>query len=391
MTVGLIGHYLGARMGIGVYLDRLLEPLMAELGDRDINARIVSSPNAIAQTPAIQRLSQQQTSQQQTSQQSLVTVLPALDYAPIKRFGWVATQFSSYCRQQGFDQIVWLSNPMVLPWHPPSIAVLHDVNEWKEPKKYGSQLKTTLRSWMYLEASIQWAKRIACVSEATTADLCHFRPSANVRRKINTIPNGLDSFLKDLEPADIEVPLAPFLLSVGRIDPAGKRLPEAVALVESLRSISGVPWELHVTGGMNKSTQQAGENFVQSLASIPWVHYHGYIDDPTLAAWYSHATAVVFLSDNEGFGSPVAEAASFGRRVIVSANNEATLKAGGGAVIPVIPQESRQAAIAVLEQVGDGSKSAVLTAPLNVHTYADAAILYADEIRRLTTLFNRTV
>ena len=142
---------------------------------------------------------------------------------------------------------------------------------------------------------------------------------------------------------------------------------------------------------MNKSTQQAGENFLQSMATVPWVHYHGYIDDPTLAAWYSHATAVVFLSDNEGFGSPVAEAAAFGRRVIVSANNKATLKAGGGAVIPVIPQEIRQAAITVLEQVGDGSKSAVLTASLNMHTYADAAILYADEICRLTTLFNRTV
>lgn len=380
MTVGLVGHYLGARMGIGVYLDRLLEPLMAELANRDIDARVISSPNALEQTPAIQRLSNQH------GHRSSVAVLPALDYAPIKRFGWVATQFSSYCQQQKLDQIIWLSNPIVMSWHPPSIAVLHDVNEWKEPKKYGSRLKTTLRSWMYLEASLQWAKRIVCVSEATAADLRHFRPSAEVRRKISTIPNGLDSPLKDLAPANIEVPLAPFLLSVGRIDPAGKRLPEAVALVEKLRSISGVPWELHLTGGMNKSTQQAGEDFVQSVVNIPWVHYHGYIDDPTLAAWYSHATAVVFLSDNEGFGSPVAEAASFGRRVIVSASNEATLEAGGDAVIPVIPQESNQAAIAVLEQVGNVSQSAVLTAPLNVHTYADAAILYADEIHRLTTL-----
>ena len=388
MTVGLIGHYLGDRMGIGVYLDRLLEPLMAELAERGIDASVISSPNALKQTPAIQRLSQQQ-----ASQQSSVVVLPALDYAPIKRFGWVATQFSSYCRQQGFNQIVWLSNPMVIPWHPPSIAVVHDVNEWKEPEKYGSRLKTTLRSWMYLEASIQWAQKIVCVSEATTADLCHFRPSVDACR-VRTIPNGLDSPLKSLVPADIKVPLAPFLLSVGRIDPAGKRLPEAVALVESLRSISGVPWELHLTGGMNKSTQQAGEDFVQSVASIPWVHYHGYIDDPTLAAWYSHATAVVFLSDNEGFGSPVAEAASFGRRVIVSENNEATLGSGGSAVIPVAPQNPRQAATAVLEQVSSTSgsvsksavsKSAALTAPPQVYAYADAAIAYADEIHGLMT------
>ncbi|MGB3298177.1 MAG: glycosyltransferase [Phormidesmis sp.] len=382
MTVGLIGHYLGARMGIGVYLDRLLEPLMDELADRDITAKIISSPNALKHTPAIERLSQQPSHSFGQWPSQPVTVLPALDYAPIKRFSWMATQFSDYCQQQGFDQIVWLSNPIVMPWHPPSIAVLHDVNEWKEPEKYGSRLKTTLRSWMYLEASLQWAQKIVCVSEATTADLCHFRPSDRICRKVRTIPNGLDSPLRSLAPAEIEVPSAPFLLSVGRIDPAGKKLPEAVALVEALRSVSGEPWELHLTGGMNASTQQAGEDFIQSVATIPWVRYHGYINDPILAAWYSHATAVVFLSDNEGFGSPVAEAASFGKRVIVSTNNEATLGAGGNAVIPVASQDAKQAAIAVLNQVGNASLSATRL-PAELYTYADAAVPYADEIDRL--------
>ncbi|MEL7223591.1 MAG: hypothetical protein AAGL17_01725, partial [Cyanobacteria bacterium J06576_12] len=142
MTVGLVGHYLGAKMGIGVFLDRLLEPLMLELASKGIEARVIASPNALAQTPAIQRLQQQSVAQ--------VNVLPALDYAPVKRFGWMATQFARYCKAQGFDRIVWLSNPIVLPWHPPSVAVLHDVNEWKAKDKYGSSVKTTLRSWMYL-------------------------------------------------------------------------------------------------------------------------------------------------------------------------------------------------------------------------------------------------
>ncbi|WP_293112527.1 MULTISPECIES: glycosyltransferase [Moorena] len=37
-----------------------------------------------------------------------------------------------------------------------------------------------------------------------------------------------------------------------------------------------------------------------------------------LAQWYREATAVVFLSDREGFALPIAEAASFGRFVVVS-------------------------------------------------------------------------
>lgn len=382
MAVGLVGHYLGAKMGIGVFVDRLLVPLIDELASKGMEAKVICSPNALQQTPAIEAL--------RMKSPQLVNVLPALDYPPVKRFGWIAAKFSSYCQQAGIDQVVWLSNPMVLPWHPPSIAVLHDVNEWKAKEKYGSRIKTTLRSWMYLEASMLWAKKIVCVSEATTGDLRHFRPQPRVHQKIRTIPNGLDSPLKGITPAKVNVPSAPFLLSVGRIDPAGKRLPEAVALVASLRQVSGVSWELHLTGGMNKSTQQAGEDFIRSVEQKPWVHYHGYTDDPTLAAWYSHATAVVFLSDNEGFGSPVAEAASFGRRVIVSANNQATLGAGGDAVIAVMPQDAKGAAIAVLEQLGEtgeskasGNGNAVAIAPPKVYTYADAAVSYADEIQQL--------
>lgn len=386
MTVGLIGHYLGAKMGIGVFIDRLLDPLLEEMTRQGIDAKVICSPNALNQTPALQRLAARSPQQ--------ISVLPALDYTPIKRFAWMATQFGNYCRKEGLDQVVWLSNPIVLPWHPPSIAVLHDVNEWKAKEKYGSWLKTTLRAWMYLEASILWAKKIVCVSQATTDDLCHFRPKPQVRRKVRTIPNGLDSPLSSLTPAKIAAPNAPFLLSVGRIDPEGKRLPEAVSLVETLRSQSGEPWELHMTGGMNKSTQQAGEAFIESVASVPWVHYHGYTEDAALAAWYSHASAVVFLSDNEGFGSPVAEAASFGRRVIVNANNQATLGAGGSAVIPVSPQDPRGGAARVLHELGasngdasqGNTKGGVLTAPPKVYTYADAAISYAAEICQLASI-----
>ena len=377
MTVGLIGHYLGAKMGIGVFLDRLLEPLMATLNEQGIEAKIIASPNALRQTPAIIRL-------QQTSP-TKVSVLPPLDDPPLKRFTWIATQFSSYCQQQGLKQIIWLSNPMILPWHPPSIAVLHDVNEWKSREKYGSQIKTTLRAWMYLEASIRWAKKIVCVSKATTADLLHFRSQPQIRQKMQTIPNGLDSPLARLTPANVTLPDAPFLLSVGRIDPAGKKLPEAIALTQALRTLSGHPWEIHLMGGMNTSTQQAGEAFIQSIETIPWVGYHGYTADETLAAWYAQATAVVFLSEHEGFGSPVAEAASFGKRVIVNANNQATLGAGGDAVIPILPgqtsEDNKNAALTVLKQLEqDQSENAPRPSS---YTYADAAIAYAREIAQI--------
>lgn len=378
MAVGLVAHYLGARMGIGTYIDRLLGPLMVELAQQGIDVLVVASPNALAQTPAIRDL--------QMRSPHLVKVLPQLDYSPFKRFSWLATQFSGFCKRQGLDQVLWFSNPMVLPWHPSAIAVLHDVNEWKAKEKYGSRLKTTLRAWMYLDASLAWARKIITVSDATQADLLHFRPQPELQAKILSIPNGLDSPLTQTTPAAIKVPDAPFLLSVGRIDPDGKRLPEAVALVEKLRESTSEAWELHLVGGMNSSTQAAGEAFLRSVKSLPWVHYHGYADDANLAAWYRCATAVVFLSENEGFGIPVAEAASFGKRVVVNAKSAATLGAGGDAVIPVSIEDIESSAQMVSAQVCVAQKSPVITAPLKVYTYADAATAYAKEIRQLVTL-----
>jgi glycosyltransferase involved in cell wall biosynthesis len=324
MSVALIAHYLGPRLGIGQYLERLLPLLVKELADQEIEVTILASPNAVAKTPALRELKGQ------------VCVLPSLDYSPEKRYIWVATRFANYCRQKKIQTVVWLSNPIVLPWHPPTIAVIHDVNEWKIANKYGDRLKTWLRAAIYLDASLRFAQRIIVVSEATKQELLYFRPAPKLKLKVKAIPNGTDSQLIDLPPVSIPVPTSPFLLSVGRIDPAAKRLPETVDLVEALREISGKSWELHLAGGMNTTTQESGEAFLKSVKNKPWVHYHGYLSDRALAQWYRQATAVVFLSENEGFGLPIAEAVSFGRWIVVSQTNQASREVGGANVIAVV-------------------------------------------------------
>jgi glycosyltransferase involved in cell wall biosynthesis len=371
MSVALIAHYVGPRLGIGQYLERLLPPLVEELTLGKTKVKILGSPNAVEKTPALSELAE------------FVSVLPALDYSPSKRYAWVATSLAGYCRREGISAVVWLSNPIALPWHPPSLAVLHDVNEWKQANKYGSRLKTSLRSAIYLDASIHFAKKIVVVSRATEKDLLYFRSERQLKTKLRVIPNGADSKLANLPPVPIPSPSPPFLLSVGRIDPAAKRLPEAVVLVSALREISGEPWQLHLIGGMNTSTQASGEAFLKSVEHLPWVHYHGHISDRALAQWYRQATAVVFLSDNEGFGFPIAEAASFGRWVVVSQTNSAGIEAGGAAIIPVCADEPKQAASILLSRLEQG-KCPVTTNSLS--TWRSAARAYAEEIWKMLSL-----
>jgi glycosyltransferase involved in cell wall biosynthesis len=369
MSVALIAHYLGPRLGIGQYLERLLPPLVEELAHRGVEVTILGSPNAVAKTPALEKL------------KDVVQILPSLDYAPGKRFAWVATRFANYCQSKKIQTVVWLSNPIVLPWHPPTVAVIHDVNEWKTANKYGDRTKTWWRAAIYLDASLRFARQIIAVSEATKQELLRFRPDSQLKLKVKAIANGTDSQLIDLPPVSIPAPTSPFLLSVGRIDPAAKRLPEAVALVSALREISGEPWELHLVGGMNATTKASGEAFLKSIENQPWVHYHGYVGDRPLAQWYRQATAVVFLSENEGFGLPIAEAVSFGRWIVASQTNQASREAGGAAVIPVLPTNPQKAAATVLERL---QKSRFPLIEARGQQWCKTASVYAAEICRLT-------
>lgn len=367
MTVALIAYYLGPRLGIGQYLDRLLPPLAKALSERYIPFTILSSPNALANTPALQQLSE-----------NCVTVLPELDYAPTRRYLWLATQFRQYCDRNNIKVVTWLSNPVLLPWHPPTVAVIHDVNEWKAKEKYGSRLKTALRSFIYLEASIRLSKEIVAVSQATADDLLHFRPNATLKHKLKVISNGADSSLASLPPVKLSHSGKPYILSVGRIDPAAKRLPEALQLVQALREQSGQPWELQLVGGMNTSTKAEGESFIQKVEALEWVHYQGHVDDHTLAQWYRQAAAVIYLSDNEGFGLPIAEAASFKKWAIVSAANQAALEVGQGSIIPVKTQDPAAGAQQTLKQL---SSSAEASSIQSLPTWQTAAHAYAKDLQ----------
>ncbi len=116
---------------------------------------------------------------------------------------------------------------------------------------------------------------------------------------------------------------------------------------------------------------------LKSIESLPWVTYHGHIPDNELAEWYRKASAIVFLSDQEGFGFPIAEAASFGRWVVVSQSNEAGIEAGGQAIIPVDSQNPKSGAALLLQQL---QKQNSPVANQNLLTWEARAKAYAEEI-----------
>lgn len=368
MTVALIAHYVGPRLGIGQYLNRLLPALADELQKRDVAFRILASPNAIKNTPALEGL------------QEYTLEVPQLDFPPIKRLIWVATSFSGFCKQQGITSVAWLSNPLVMPWHPDSTAVLHDVNEWKNNNK--GRLRTYLRSIFYLNSSLDYAKLIITASQATTNDLVHFRPKMRNSSRLNTIVNGSDSGLSMMPRCNVPAPSKPFVLSVGRIDPVGKKLPQAAEFVKQLREKTSVDWELHLVGGMNKFTEEEGKRFVQELSELSWGHYHGHVSDEELAEWYRQCSAVIFLSNDEGFGLPIAEAVSFKKHTIISSANKAGLEAGGKGVIPIDIDALAEGALHFI----DAAQKAPANTETQMPTWQAAAEGYAEKLCSIETV-----
>jgi len=233
---------------------------------------------------------------------------------------------------------------------------------------------------IYLDASIKRSETVVAVSQATADDLLHFRPKDILKNKLTVISNGADSALSSLSPVSIPASEHPFLLSVGRIDPAAKKLPAAIRLVEALRAQSDQSWELHLVGGMNASTQADGEAFLASVADKPWVHYQGHVNDNELAQWYRQASAVVYLSESEGFGLPIAEAASFKKWVVVNRVNQAALEAGKGSIIPIAIDESDAAAKEIAEQLSAGADP---TPSQSLPTWQAAGDRYAEEIAKI--------
>jgi hypothetical protein len=155
-----------------------------------------------------------------------------------------------------------------------------------------------------------------------------------------------------------------------------------------MRDKSSIPWELHLVGGMNVSTRKAGEDFLESIKGISWVYYHSYVSDVELAQWFHKSSAVVFLSDHEGFGMPIAEASAFHRWAIVSKKNTAAVESGGASILAIDLEILDQEANKVIEHIKHNPIPPV-NINANINSWKDAAEKYSQEITRVLLSFSK--
>lgn len=168
------------------------------------------------------------------------------------------------------------------------------------------------------QAAIRQAQAIICISESTKDDLLEW---VGVRdgQSLHVIHNGVSQLF---HPIEVNTPSHPFALFVGE-----RRGYKNFAL--ALAALAHIPdIELHCVGG---GAFQATEFDGVPEAVRSRVRHLGFVSDEELNKAYNQAVCLLYPSQYEGFGIPVAEAMKAGCPV-VSVNCKAVIEVGGEAL-----------------------------------------------------------
>jgi glycosyltransferase involved in cell wall biosynthesis len=234
----------------------------------------------------------------------------ALSRHPLLAHAWAHT-YLPLASARGALVSLTSRSPVIARHH---TVVVHDLFVLRHPEWYSHRYARTHAP--LLAAQLRTASGIVAVSAPVADEIRRLYP----RTPVTVAPNApSDVFLRssaaELPQAVHRLTDSPgvegFLFAVGSHDPrknfAG--LVEAYRLLpQSLRTA----YPLVIAGG---DSRVFAEN---SLRASPDVHRIGYVPDPSLAALYASATAVIVPSLDEGFGLPVVEALTAGGRLAVS-------------------------------------------------------------------------
>lgn len=195
----------------------------------------------------------------------------------------------------------------------PLVVTLHDLVPLKHPETY---LRTGLRHRIRY-AAVKRAQRVIVPSRAVASDAERLLQIGQDRlHVVHEAP--APAFRQAERPARLELPER-FLLWVGGLDPPDPRKRVEV-LAQAVRRRDGLPLVLAGRTGPG----------ARALAAHGRVLLTGRVSDEELAGLYTAAEALVFPSEEEGFGLPPVEALACGTPVAAFA---------GGAVAETLADE----------------------------------------------------
>lgn len=216
----------------------------------------------------------------------------------------------------------------------PTVVIIHDLIEFKVPKKFGRARMMYRRIAVPITA--HRADSIVTDSVSSRQDIVNDFGIAE--RKVAVIYPGvrrLPSLQQERDPNEILAQLAipgDYMLYVGTVDHPGKNgmalLMVYDCLPSELRQKLYVVFAGRPGPGFEKIQAEVERAGVQER-----VRFLGYVPDDLLPILYANCKVFLFPSRYEGFGLPVIEAMQYGAPVITARNSSLIEAAGDAAML----------------------------------------------------------
>lgn len=311
--ITIIACYYGHKLGVGVFLEKLLPLLIEKLLQKDYKVTLIVSNdfynNSVHLLP---------------KDKDVEIVRPLLLNKSIfsKFYFLFILPFLSYVKTAKY--VLYCSDAIVGKYVKNSIPVIHDLNEFEDKNKFGL-FRSLFRRTM-IKLSLRRAYKIIVISKFVKTQVMKVFFEEINNKSIRVIYNGItlsnDLYLSDN--SDNSESIAPnelYFLVVGRLDPYAKKLYEAVTLFQTYRK-NHPSIKLKFVGGINDYCRADAEAFLEYIESDNDISYLGFVSDDELDALYKGAFATIFLSRYEGFGFPLLESFLRGCPVITNGGNE---------------------------------------------------------------------
>lgn len=236
----------------------------------------------------------------------------------------------------------------------PLVASVHDVSFLEYPQYFthfrAMQLRATVKR------TVHTAARVLTPSEFSRRAILRHYGIAN--EKVVVVPNAVSSLFHPIEREaaaaavgkKFQIP-APFVLTVGDLQPRKNHLGLLHAFEEVLRAHPHLPHRLVFVGKETWYSKDLHRAVARSGIGDR-VHFTGFVEDADLIHFYGACELFVFPSFYEGFGLPILEAMASARAVACS-NTSAMPEVADAAAILFEPGSTRQMARAMADVLLD--------------------------------------
>jgi glycosyltransferase involved in cell wall biosynthesis len=269
---------------------------------------------------------------------------------PFLRLGY---DLSRNLRQDRPDLIhVQYTAPLDCPV--PVVVSVHDVSFVDHPEYFqflrARQLRWTVRRTVRMAAKVITGSEF---SRASIARVYALDPS-----EIAVVPNAASPIFRPIASDTARARVldrfglsAPFLLTVGDLQPRKNQIGLVLAFAAMVQARPRLPHSLVIAGKetwfSNRVRQAAQES-----GAADRIHFTGFVSDQDLLSLYNACEVFVFPSFYEGFGLPVLEAMACGRAVACS-NASAVPEVADAAAILFDPRSTSEMTRAITDLVLD--------------------------------------